>query len=227
MQLIIEDLTKKCDAQVEQIKNLEADKRALEECLSSQTEKLKDFVSLQYDSKQLKQLLLAVETPNPRLAIEMLKTKRIETYIYACKSLEAKQELFKEAINTSDDRVISTVARFLRFSVSDASFGEMVMDNKNKTVAEIFLKDLLIIDYEDFQKYCLRHNKYDIYIDEKLKRALKIDNKQDRIKELESCLEFAKQYCKHKISVIEDCLKGANPQVNVYNTKNNHNHATW
>ena len=185
-----------CDELLEttttQLIELKEQKKIFQELYTSASQKLEKSADLEYLCKKQKEMLEAIDKPNPKLAIEMIKKNNKDTYMYSCKTLESKMELLEEAKLTNDPIVIVIVIIFLNFSLESNLFGTLVMNNE--TYASFYLQYLLSVNYEDYEIYCLRYKKIKEYAKEKVKRAFAIKNDIGRHHELGICLKFCEQY---------------------------------
>lgn len=170
--------------------------QVLNEVLSSTLLKLEKCSHLEH-------LVHALTIPNPKLAIKMLRKNKIDSYMYACKSLESKIDLFREALWSDDTDVIVAVSAYLNFSLNQELFGKIVMNNPK--ASSFYLNYLLEKDYKEFELICLRYNKTNHYIKIRLQRALAIPDYNKRKSALESCLELCDQEENLKRTII-NCL---------------------
>lgn len=168
----------------ELVLSLREEIRTLQEVLNVTLVKLQQCADDKY-------MLVALETPNPRLAIKMMK-KYNSVYMYSCKTLESKKELLNEAIIYGDPDIITTVAYYLYFSLNTIDFGDIVINNKIS--CRLFLSFLLEKDYNEFEMVTLRYNKSDEYIKARLQRALAIPNIFERKLELNKCREYCDKH---------------------------------
>jgi len=169
----------------EKLTKLEQDYATLQEAYQSSLQKLQYMAHLDF-------LWDALEKPNPKLAVDMIHKYNKDIYLYACKSLESKKQLLMEALATNDPIVVITVVCFLSSTLNEDLFSAIVMSNE--LVAKLFLQYLLATDYEEFERYCLKYNKYRAYAEAKFQRALNIIDNEERIKALVSCLELCRDH---------------------------------
>lgn len=190
-------LEEKFSSLLEHIKNQDNEIKLLNEVLNSTLLKLEKYSSLEY-------MIHSLNTPNPKFAIKMLKRDKIESYMYACKTLESKIELLKEALYTDDPDVIVSVVSYLNFTLNPELFGKLVMNNDK--ITSFYLNYLLEKDYIEFESTCIRYNKTNFYIKVRLQRALAIKDYNNRKSALESCLLLCDQEPTLKIT-ITNCLE--------------------
>ncbi len=128
---------------------------------------------------------------NPKYAIKMLSNYNIDAFIYSCKTLESKQELLKEALNTNNDNIILIICIFLQYSLDTINFEKIVMEND--LTSTLLLNYLLQKDYFEFEFIALRYNKHKEYVKAKLKLCLADTNIDNRKNDLETLLSYTKK----------------------------------
>ncbi len=149
---------------------------------------------------------------NPKYAIKMLETYNIDAFMYSCKTLDSKQELIKEALNTNNDNIILIVCIFLQNSLDTINFDKVIM--KNELTSSLLLNYLLKKDFLEFEFISLRYNKHKEYVKGKLQQCLADKDINNRKKELELLIDYTK---KHDLidlnNTIETCI------LNIKNTR--------